>query len=68
MMAPDEREPIPDFEIDRKAQAIIWKRNGLRIVHPPQIAALSDIFASNGWKRHFNALLDAELRLSEPVQ
>jgi hypothetical protein len=63
-----EREPDPDFEIDRRRGEIVWRLNGLRIVHSAQVTALADVFSANGWKRNFNALIDAEERLSEPKE
>lgn len=66
--APDrlDREPTPDFEVDRRRGCVIWRANGLRLVHAEQFRVLADIFAENGWVRHFNALNDAELAASEP--
>lgn len=63
----ERREPEPDFAVDRLNLSVVWRRNGLRIVHPEQFACLADLFIENGWKRHFNALYDAELALSEVV-
>ena len=60
----DRREPEALFEVNRRCGWVVWAANGLRIVHEPQFRALADLFAENGWIRHFNALLDAELALS----
>lgn len=63
----EKREPEPHFAVDRINQCVWWVRNGLKIVNPGQFGALAEVFAENGWKRHFNALHDAELELSEVI-
>lgn len=60
-------EPVPSFTVDAARGFVTWDANGLRLVHAPQFRALAELFAANGWKRHFNALHDAELAVSEVV-
>ena len=63
------REPAPEFTVDQRAGCVFWRMadgQELRLIHAPQFRALADVFAENGWIRHFNALLEAELALSAP--
>ena len=55
--------------------AAMSRRTGMKIVGwnacarvLQRVANLAAIFADNRWHRHFNALYDAELALSEVVQ
>lgn len=60
-------EPRPSFHVDRERGVVTWEANGLRLVHADQFRALSEIFAENNWKRHYTALHEAELAVSEVV-
>jgi hypothetical protein len=63
-------EPPWTFEVDRK-RGLVWWRMGdgreHRLEHPPQFDALLNLCIEQGWKRTFNAVGDAQLALSEPI-
>jgi hypothetical protein len=63
---PNDREPPVGFEIDRRANSVVWAFTGMRLREPEDFTQLANLFLTNGWPRNYNALCDAELALSEP--